>query len=65
MLVDQFGRMYIGLLDNRVCLRLGVCQNGVPVSQHFLITFDLLRSLHAKLPQQLFNLLFIDNDIRL
>ena len=65
MLIDQFGRMYIGLLDNGIRLCLCVRKNRIPVGENLLISLDLFRRLHPQLPKKLLDLFLVDNNIGL
>ena len=65
MLTDQFGGLYLCFFNHSICFCFCICQNRIPVRDDLLITLDLIRSLHAKLTEQLIHMLFIYNDLGL
>jgi len=49
--------------DDRICFGLCVCQDRIFVADDLLVTFDLIRCLHTKLTQKLFQFFFIYHDL--
>ena len=63
MFIDQFVGMNGCFIDQSFCLGLGIVQNCLFVADDLLITFDLIRCLHAQFPQQFIDFILINNDL--
>ncbi len=64
MLADQFTGMNLRFFNHAVRFRLGVRQDSVLVGNNLLVTLNLVRRLHPKLPKKLVHLVFIHDNLR-